>query len=115
MSYDYLIIGGGLAGLDTARELLKKEPSTKIILCEKYKKLGGRAVTYKKDLGGKVGEVQWEIGAGRISNSHKKVLGLIKEYGLHSVPISPGLLYKENGEYQENYFEASLDILFKPR
>lgn len=114
MKYDYLIVGGGLAGLYTAREILKKKPGAKVIVCEKYKKLGGRAVSYKKDLGGSVGEVQWEIGAGRISTSHKKVLGLIKEYGLHSAPISPGLLYKENGEYQENYFEPSLEILFKP-
>lgn len=114
MTYDYLIIGGGLAGLYTARELLKKKPNTKIILCEKYKKLGGRAVTYKKDLGGKVGEVQWEIGAGRISNSHKKVLGLIKEYGLHTVSIGAGLMYKDGAYEEENSFEPSLEILFKP-
>lgn len=114
MKYDYLIVGGGLAGLYTAREILKKRPNAKVILCEKYKKLGGRAVSYKKDLGGDVGEVQWEIGAGRISSSHKQILGLIKEYGLHTVPIGSGLLYKNGDKYEENYFEPSLDILFKP-
>lgn len=116
MIYNYIIVGGGLAALYCAREILKKKPGASIIVLEKYKKLGGRAVSYSKDLGGKVGKVQWEIGAGRISTSHRLVLDLIHEYGLHTVPIGSGLLFKKDGasEFEENYFEPALEILMKP-
>lgn len=114
--YDILIVGAGIAGLYCARELLKQNPNFSIAVCEKYKKLGGRAVSYKKDLGGTIGTVGWEIGAGRISHAHRHILGLLKEYGLHANPIRPDLLYRESGscEFEENLFEPSLDILFEP-
>jgi len=110
MECDILIIGAGLAGLYCARELLKHNPNQTVIVCEKYKKVGGRAVTFHKD------GYQWEIGAGRISDSHKMVLGLLKEYGLHTIPIGPDLHYKESGstEYEENHFEPAIDILLAP-
>jgi len=109
-AYDFLIVGAGLAGLYTARELLRKNPTLRVCLVEKYKRVGGRAVTYKK------GEYQWEIGAGRIAAEHAMVHGLIKEYGLHTVPIGSGLTYRESGEvpYEENHFEPSLPILLHP-
>lgn len=107
---DILIVGAGLAGLYCAREILKHNPNKSVIVCEKYKKVGGRAVTFHKD------GHQWEIGAGRISDSHTMVLGLIKEYGLHTVPIQSGLNYRENGltEYEENRFEPAIDVFLAP-
>jgi monoamine oxidase len=115
-SYDIVIVGAGIAGLFCARENLKRQPGTSLIVCEKYRKLGGRAVSYKKDLGGTIGTVGWEIGAGRISQAHKHVLGLLKEYGLHTFPIKPDLNYRESGrhEFEENFFEPALGILLKP-
>jgi hypothetical protein len=115
---DTLIVGAGIAGLYCAREILKKNPNSSVIVCEKYSKLGGRAVSYKKDLGGKIGKVSWEIGAGRISSKHRHVLGLLKEYGLHVNPIRPDLFYRESGAsapaFEENHFEPAIDILLKP-
>ena len=110
MSYDTLIVGGGIAGLYCARELLKHNPTMKVAVCEKYKRLGGRATTFRKE------GLQWEMGAGRIKNTHTLVLGLIKEYGLHTIPIGGGLQFRETGgsEYEENYFEAAIDVLIKP-
>jgi len=107
VAYDTLIVGGGLAGLYTMRELLKKNPTERILLCEKYKKLGGRAVTYTKE------DLQWEIGAGRISSSHTMVHKLIREYGLHATPIGAGLVYRETGvaEYEENHFEPAIEVV----
>jgi hypothetical protein len=110
MSYDTLIVGGGIAGLYCARELLKHNPTMKVAVCEKYKKLGGRAATFKKE------GLQWEMGAGRIKNSHTMLLGLIKEYGLHTIPIGGGLQFRETGssEYEENHFEPAIDLIIKP-
>ncbi len=115
-TYDIVIVGAGIAGLFCAREILKRQPGVSLIVCEKYSKLGGRAVSYRKDLGGKVGTVGWEIGAGRISQAHKHVLGLLKEYGLHTIPIRPDLQYRESGAapFEPNFFEPSLGILLKP-
>ena len=110
MACDILIIGAGLAGLYCAREILKHNPNKTVMVCEKYKKMGGRAVTYQKD------GLQWEIGAGRISDSHTMVHALIKEYGLHTVPIEGGLQYRETGsaDYEENHFEPAIDVLLGP-
>ena len=107
---DILIVGAGLAGLYCARELLKHNPNKSVMICEKYKKVGGRAVTFHKD------GYQWEIGAGRISDSHTMVLGLIKEYGLHTSRIEPGIQYRENGStgYEENHFEPAIDVFLGP-
>jgi monoamine oxidase len=113
--YDYCILGGGLAGLYCAREILKQKPSCSLVLIEKYKMLGGRAVTFHKTIEG-VGPVQWEIGAGRISTKHVMLHKLLREYGLHTVPISSDLVYKENGNspIEPNFFEPSLDALLVP-
>lgn len=109
-AYDTLIVGGGIAGLRVALGILKKRKGARVCLCEKYKRVGGRAVTFKK------GNYQWEIGAGRISANHVKLHALLKDYGLHTVPISSEIQYRETGEslYEENHFEPALDILLKP-
>jgi monoamine oxidase len=113
--YDYIILGGGLAGLYCARELLKQYPSRSVVLVEKYKMLGGRAVTFQKTLPG-IGPIQWEIGAGRISTEHTMVLSLLREYGLKTAPIGSELVYKKDGDspLEDNLFEPSLNAFLKP-
>ncbi|MFC3712426.1 L-2-hydroxyglutarate oxidase [Sphingoaurantiacus capsulatus] len=39
-AYDYVIVGGGIIGLTTAREILKRAPSTKIAIVDKESRLG---------------------------------------------------------------------------
>ena len=117
--YDTLIIGGGIAGLYVARELLKKNPSKRVVLCEKSKYLGGRAYTYhwaNQDLHWANQDLHWEAGAGRISTDHKILLGLIKEYDLETAPIGSSMRYRENGAalFEENIFEPSFPILLDP-
>ena len=85
---DTLVVGAGVAGLTTALKLLTQHPDRKVVVLEKYGKLGGRAMTFKKDIPG-VAHVQWENGAGRIHASHKRLLSIVKHYDLHTAPISP--------------------------
>ena len=86
MEYDLLIIGGGITGLYTGIQWLKKNPHTSCCILERYDNLGGRVVTYHPYVAGK-GKLQWEAGAGRISTQHHRVLRLIREYGLTFYPI----------------------------
>ena len=90
MLYDYCIIGGGIAGLYCAIELLKKHKNLSVLLCEKYANLGGKVSTYY----GK--GIQYEEGAGRISEKHKLVLELVKRYKLTLYPIKSELHYKKD-------------------
>ena len=88
MFYDFIIVGGGAAGLYTGVELLKREPKPKVVILEQYDYLGGRVLTHRATHRGI--KYQWEDGAGRVSEKHPLVLGLIKRYNLHTHPIGNG-------------------------
>jgi hypothetical protein len=116
--YDIIILGAGIAGLHIGIELLKRFRGYKqlnICILEKYDYVGGRILTFKKDIEG-VGEVQWEIGAGRISKSHKKVLGLLRHYGLHFSDISSQSDFLSTSDYnlRKNTFSELSDLYLKP-
>jgi len=92
MVYDYIIVGAGIAGLYTGLKLLKE--SKKILILEKYNYNGGRIVTYRKE------GHQWEIGAGRISMRHGRLLKLMDDYHLHLFPIEGNkTLYLDSPSY----------------
>ena len=117
--YDVIILGAGIAGLRVGIEVLKKYGSgnkkLRVCILEKYDYVGGRVVTFRKDIDG-VGEVQWENGAGRISKSHKKVLGLLRQYGLHFVDISPDVDFLSTYDFslRKNMFSELSDVYLKP-
>jgi monoamine oxidase len=101
--WDIILIGGGIAGLWLGREVLQKYKGLKVLILEKYDYLGGRVVT-------RYGKAQWEIGAGRIAGGHKRVLSLMKEYGLTFVPINGGADWIDaEGSRQENMFEQLIE------
>jgi monoamine oxidase len=101
---DVLIVGAGIAGLYTAREILKRSPTTRVLVIEKYPVVGGRVLTFHGQLGKKKGSpiceqsehrdacqlrsVVWEAGAGRLHYSQKRVHALLKEYKLEVFPLS---------------------------
>ena len=109
MSYDVIIVGAGIAGLRVGIETLTKSPTLRCCILEKYKYTGGRVVTYHKELP-KVGALQWENGAGRISISHKKVLKLLKKYDLTFKHISQ----EQNFNNKKNRFTELLPIFLQP-
>lgn len=117
MNADIVILGAGIAGLRCGIELLKKRPSRSIVILEKYNYTGGRVVTYHKtleDMKGRCSKVQWENGAGRIHASHTKVLGLLKHYGLHTMPINDTIVYEEDGVLTPNIFTETMKLLSNP-
>jgi glycine/D-amino acid oxidase-like deaminating enzyme len=101
---DYAIVGGGISGLYVARELAKRHTHAKISVFEKYRVLGGRILTFHDK------QFQWEEGAGRIHSSHILTRNLLKEYGLHEIPISDetGWIKTYGSELLPNPFEDSL-------
>ena len=62
--------------LDSAHQLLKRNPDRKLIILEKEKKLGGRIHTYIDK------QMTVEAGAGRFSKNHTLLLELIHEFHL---------------------------------
>lgn len=75
--YDIIIIGGGIAGLNCAKELSLKN---KILLIEKNNYLGGRIYTHSSP--------HYETGAEKIVDSHKNMLTLINNYKLNLISIN---------------------------
>ena len=74
--YDVLILGGGIAGLYAAYKIHQRSPQFSILILEKENYLGGRVYTHRDKT------MQVEAGAGRLSDKHTRVLGLIDELGL---------------------------------
>lgn len=113
--YDVIIVGGGVAGLRIGIEALKAAPRLKCCILEKYWYIGGRVVTFRKNIP-TIGEVQWENGAGRISTSHKKVLKLLDEYKLSFVPIEGRTCYIDDREaiLHENTFADLVRVYLEP-
>lgn len=113
-TYDTVIIGAGMAGLYVALELVKQGPKKRICLVDKYKFIGGRAFTYKGTVDGV--QYQWEEGGARISTKHRLLMGLLKKYGLTTVPIEGSSQYKESGAYpiESPLFDECRAIFLEP-
>lgn len=109
--YDYLIVGAGLAGLHTALRLAKRYPRASIAIAEAYHYIGGRVVTYEPHVRGRSG-LHWENGAGRIHTSHKRVISLVKKYGLTTFPISGKQLWKgQDCSQYENTWQSLFHLV----
>ena len=103
--YDIIILGGGISGLYCALELIKH--NKKVCICEKYKNLGGRTLTYNQD------GYQWEIGAGRISKDHTLLLELMKKYKQPISEISSDIKFMDKC-LEPNIFEDLVKTYFYP-
>ncbi len=115
MEYDFIIVGAGAAGLHCALRLLQSNKSLKVLILEKYNYIGGRMVTYHKQLPNGT-ELQWENGAGRIHNSHHLVKKYIKKYGLHTHNLQGEHLYqsRDGAPLERNSFQEQATTFLAP-
>lgn len=108
-TYDFIIIGGGIGGLNCAYNLSKY--NYKILLLDERKYLGGRLLTnYDKN-------VNYELGAGRFNKNHKLLINLIKKYKLTTSEIPNDINYKNNkNKLTPNLFTTLIKkIIYKIR
>jgi len=89
--YDYIIVGGGMAGLHISKLLAEKFPDASICIVEKYSNFGGRVDTQRIRDDPKI---HFESGAGRIARWHKHVAAYIKEFGLTTTPLHPNNVHR---------------------
>lgn len=84
-----VIVGAGLAGLTVAEGLVSAGHyrAADIVVLERYPAIGGRVVTNREPY-------QYEIGAGRIHASHRRVHALIRRFRLHTYPIAAALAWR---------------------
>jgi monoamine oxidase len=87
-----VIIGGGISGLYAAHLLAQLPSPHTITILEASNRLGGRIKSYKK------GQVAYEIGAGRFSTKHARLMALIAECRLSHLirPLTKGHSYYIN-------------------
>ena len=89
---DLLIVGGGISGLNTAFQYLRKNKNKKVIVIEKNKRLGGRIYTHQHNYKNKI--YKFDAGAGRINVNHKNLIKLIKYFKLETIKIPTKVNYK---------------------
>ena len=78
MTYDIIIIGGGISGLYNYKQLINT--NKKIILLEKNKYYGGRIFQVNDKIDSQ--EFSFPAGAARFNLNHKHVIELLKNYNL---------------------------------
>ena len=106
--YDYIVVGSGIAGLYVGLELLRTS-KIRLAIFERGANIGGRAYTFHNDSSG---AIQWEAGAGRISDKHTLILDLLKRYKLTWSPIGSEIQYKDTytSPLEPAAFEAAIPI-----
>ena len=74
-----MILGGGISGLYTAYQLLKRQPDRHLVIIDKRDRWGGRIHTYKD------AHMTVETGAARFNDRHPLLLELIHELHLEKL------------------------------
>lgn len=92
-SFDVIVVGGGIAGINTA---LKASKQKKVILLDERNYWGGRIVTKYQP--------QYEIGAARFSNKHTFLNNLINRYKMNKIPLPQTIDYISKSDTEDNQF-----------
>ena len=87
LTYDYIIVGAGIAGLYTAYRLNENYPEAKICIIEASKYIGGRLHTIHYD------NLHFEGGGARFNTEQLRIQSLVKELKLVKYPITNTINY----------------------
>ena len=115
--YDIVIIGGGISGIYTMYNLIKKYPKLKVLLLEKNSRYGGRIYTYCEKVNGK--DYCMDFGAGRLGFHHKLIMELLDNLKLNKkiIPIPNSKDYYEvknnKGVNKTDYKNEIMNKLFE--
>lgn len=114
MIYDVVVIGGGIAGLYTTYQILRKSPTMRVLVLEKRRDLGGRVYTSYDFPGTPV-----EGGAGRFSDQHKRLWALLRELRLdtHAVelPANGQYIDSDSGRVASDYHADVAEVVAAAR
>ena len=105
--YDVIVIGGGIAGINSALKLSKNK-NKKVLLLDERNYWGGRISTKYQP--------QYEMGAARFSNKHKLLIKLIRRYNLTKIALPQVIdyLHDNNGNIEfVSDVHKTLDNYFK--
>ena len=110
VSYDCLIVGAGMSGINTAYQLLKKKPQMKILLVEKNEKIGGRIQSINLHH-----NQSYESGSIRFYPSHLLMLKLLKEFkqtkkDFYVIPRDMKINYAFTKKKYAKYKESDMDL-----
>lgn len=102
--YDFIIIGGGIGGLNIAYQILKRFPKVTLLVLEKENVLGGRVFTFHNK------HMNVEAGAGRFNITHTHFLSLLKELDLYhsKTPLVSSAVYAKS-DGSGRFYNSILD------
>lgn len=103
-----VIVGAGLAGLSVADQLVQRGvPGRSITILEKYDYIGGRIVSASRN------GASYEIGAGRIHKTHRRMAALIERYGLKTYDLDGSVQWRSVGSRhsEPNLFEPTWNTM----
>ncbi|GMR57112.1 hypothetical protein PMAYCL1PPCAC_27307 [Pristionchus mayeri] len=80
-SVDVIVVGAGMAGLTTARELLKKEPTLKVLVLEGKDRVGGRTLTVDVQTANHTTD-KFDMGGQWVGRTQKELLALLDELNI---------------------------------
>uniref|UniRef100_A0A7I4YSI0 Amine oxidase n=1 Tax=Haemonchus contortus TaxID=6289 RepID=A0A7I4YSI0_HAECO len=85
IDHDVIVVGAGLSGLSAARELLRLEPTLRVLVLEAKERVGGKtlSVSMKAARGNTLNA---DLGGTWITHSQPNILRLIEELGLKTLP-----------------------------
>ncbi|KAE9548507.1 hypothetical protein FO519_008283 [Halicephalobus sp. NKZ332] len=110
---DVLVVGAGISGLVSAREILKADPGLKVLIIEGKNRVGGRTHTVELKCAG--GETEkWDIGGQWVGKTQTHIIDLIKELDLETYDqYSEGTKWIQIGNSKHREYDSRFPIIDK--